>query len=286
MATQPLFVVSSGRAGTATMQKMLNMIPGVEMRHEYLVHIMQALAFKYNCGIMEFEAARAMIREVYSSAIFYSESKIWGDCSNKASWLIHPIARTFPKAKFIHLIRDGRKVASSYYHKLADECYEEQSVAIIRAWVDRMTGETQTISASAPMPPYEKKYWWPLPDNDKWDRFQNNCWHWQEANRVILEGLKEVDSDRQFTVRLEDLTDEKHAVPELLLDFLGLEVDHELFRDMIAFLRTPHNVSEPVDHLLTDTQTKQFWTIAGDMMFKLGYDERKEYTVNYDRGKV
>jgi len=239
--TQPLFVVSSGRSGTATMEKLLNMVPNVEMRHEYLVHIMQALAFKYNCGIVDFDAARATIREVYSSAIFYSEAKIWGDCSNKASWLIHPIVRTFPKAKFVHLIRDGRKVASSYYHKLADECYEEQSVAIIRAWV----------------------------------------------NKVILEGLKEVDSDRQLTIRLEDLTNESMAVPELLLDFLELKVDHELFREMIAFLRTPHNVSEPVDHLLTDRQTKQFWAIAGDMMFRLGYDKKgKEYRVDYDRGKV
>jgi len=286
MPTQPLFVVSSGRAGTATMEKMLNMVPSIEMRHEYLIHIIQPLAFKYTHGLVTFDEARAGIREVYNSAIFYSEAKIWGDCSNKASWLIHPIVRTFPKAKFIHLIRDGRKVASSYYHKLADECYDEQSVKIIRTWVDRIMG-AEITSASAPIPPYEKKYWWPLPSNVDWDRFQNVCWHWQESNKAILEGLEHVDSDRQLTIRLEDLTNDKLAIPELLLDFLGLEVDHELFKEMIDFLRTPHNVSEPVDHLLTDLQTKQFWAIAGDMMFKLGYDKKgKEYRVNYDRGKV
>jgi len=283
MPTQPLFVVSSGRAGTATMAKLLNMAPNVEMRHEYLVHIMQPLAFKHYHNLMEsFDTTRAKIREVYNSAIFYSEAKLWGDCSNKASWLIHPIVRTFPKAKFIHLIRDGRKVASSYYHKLADECYEEKSVGIIRAWIDQ-----RSYGADRPlMPPYEKKYWWPLPPNVSWDRFQNVCWHWQESNKVILKELEQVDRDRWLIIRLEDLVNDKLAIPELLLDFLGLEVDHELFRKMLAFLQTPHNVSEPKDYLLTDTQTKQFWTIAGEMMFKLGYDERKEYRVDYDKGKL
>ena len=279
MPTQPLFVVSSGRAGSATMTKLLSMVPGVEMRHEYLVHIMQPLAFKYHCGFVPFEEARDKIMEVYSSAIFYSKAKIWGDCSNKASWLIHPILRTFPKAKFIHLIRDGRKVASSYYHKLASECYDDKSVEITRAWINR-TG-VELIRASIPTPPYEKKYWWPLPSNIEWDRFQRVCWHWQEINRVILKELEQVDRDRQLTIRLEDLVNEKLAVPELLLDFLGLEVDHELFREMIAFLQTPHNVSTPVDSLLTLKQTKQFWSIAGEMMFKLGYENSEEYRVDY-----
>jgi len=266
------------------MAKLLNMVPGIEMRHEYLVHIMQPLAFRYNCGLVPFDEARNKIREVYSSAIFYSESKIWGDCSNKASWLIHPILRTFPKAKFIHLIRDGRKVASSYYHKLGNECYDDKSVEITRAWINR-TG-VELIRASIPIPPYEKKYWWPLPPDTSWDRFQNICWHWQEINRVILKELEQVDRDKQLTIRLEDLVNEKLAVPELLLDFLGLEVEHELFRKMIAFLQTPHNISTPVDRLLTLKQTKQFWAIAGEMMFNLGYEDRKEYTVDYDRGKM
>jgi len=268
------------------MTKLLNMVPGVEVRHEYLVHIMQPLAFKYTHDLVAFDEARAKIREVYNSAIFYSGAKIWGDCSNKASWLIHPILRTFPKAKFIHLIRDGRKVASSYYHKLASECYDDKSVEIIRTWIDRTMEETEATSASSPIPPYEKKYWWPLPSNIEWDRFQKICWHWQEINKVVLKELEQVDRDRQLTIRLEDLVNEKLAVPEMLLDFLGLEVEHELFKKMIAFLQTPHNVSEPIDHLLTDIQTKQFWAIAGEMMFKLGYENRKEYEVDYDRGKV
>ena len=88
----------------------------------------------------------------------YCEKEHWGDSSNKLSWLIPELAELLPQAKFVHLVRDGRKVASSYFHKLADECYDDRSTAILRAHVDDPLG--------APPPPPEKKYWWPLPRTD------------------------------------------------------------------------------------------------------------------------
>ena len=39
--TRPIFIVSSGRSGTAMMEKLFGAFPQVEMHHEYMVHHVQ-----------------------------------------------------------------------------------------------------------------------------------------------------------------------------------------------------------------------------------------------------
>ena len=106
--------------------------------------------------------------------------------------IILPIDTTYIglKLKFIHLVRDGRKVVSSYFHKLGDECYDDKSVAVLQAWLDD--------PVLNPMPPPEKKYWWNIPKPGtplskvfrRYDQFQRICFHWAEVNRFILARLK------------------------------------------------------------------------------------------------
>ena len=131
-------------------------VPGVEMHHEYMVQITQPLAVQALSGPdRRGRMPRGCSRETHGAAIHYSEAAHWGDSSNKLSWLIPDLAALFPEARFVHLVRDGRKVASSYFHKLGDECYDDRSTA-------HSAGASRR-SRSNPAPPPEKKYWWPLP---------------------------------------------------------------------------------------------------------------------------
>src|SRR6185437_5898005 len=152
---KPFFIVSSGRSGTAMLHKALSAVAGVEMHHEYMVQIVQPLAVKRYLGLIDRQETAKIIADTYGAAIRYSEATQWGDSSNKLSWLIPELAEAFPHARFVHLVRDGRKVASSYFHKLADECYDDRSTAMLQAHYDN--------PKSHPAPPPEKKYWWPLP---------------------------------------------------------------------------------------------------------------------------
>ena len=101
------------------------------------------------------ETAR-VIAETYGGAIRYSDAQHWGDSSNKLSWLIPDLAAAFPKARFVHLVRDGRKVASSYFHKLGAECYDDRSTAILQAHYDdpgrasRAAAGEEILVAAAP----------------------------------------------------------------------------------------------------------------------------------------
>jgi hypothetical protein len=256
--------------------KALSLAEGVEMHHEYMVHYVQPLAVRRYLGLACKEESRSILAATHGAAIAYSEAEFWGDSSNKLSWLIPDLAALFPQAKFVHLTRDGRKVASSYFHKLGRECYDDRSSQILQSHYDD--------PARRPAPPPEKKYWWPVPrrsdaaakDFRRYDQFARIAWHWSEINAVILKSLAAVDPDRRLFVRLEDMV-VSPRLTRALFDFLGIR-----FRDELSevFAR-PHNVNRPEDKPLTAAQRISFDRIAGVMMERLGYADREEYVVNY-----
>jgi hypothetical protein len=274
--TGAFFVVSSGRSGTAMLHKALSLADGVEMHHEYMVHIVQPLAVRRYLDIIDETSTARVLKETYASAIAFSDAAHWGDSSNKVSWLIPEIAALLPRAKFVHLVRDGRKVAGSYHRKLGEECYDNRSTALLQAYYDSPRGKLP--------PPPEKKYWWPVPRKDdpiavrfrSFDQFTRIAWHWAEINRVILESLAELSSERSAFVRLEDLRENPDRV-EALFDFLEIPYRDEYFT---AFAR-PHNVNRPQDRRLDAWEKEKFDGVAHDMMLRLGYAGRTEYVVNY-----
>jgi hypothetical protein len=274
MTARAFFIASSGRSGTAMLQKALSAEADIEMHHEFAVHTIQPLAVKRYLGLIDSREATRTLNEVYGAAIAASSRRLWGDSSNKISWLIPELAALLPDAKFIHLVRDGRKVASSYFHKLADECYDDCSNALMQAHYDGLE----------PAPPPEKKYWWPVPrrsdplakDFQTYKQFQRVTWHWAEINRVIAASLAMLASERTLFVRLEDLRSQPSTVRSLY-EFLGLHFRDEHFA---AFAR-PHNVNRPQDKLLTPMQREEFDAIASEVMTRFGYAGSEEYVVNY-----
>src|ERR1700685_373808 len=113
------FIVSSGRSGTAMLHKALSAAGDIEMHHEYMVNIVQPLGVRRYLGLADGTEALKILDATHGAAIRVSEAAHWGDSSNKLSWLIPELAAMTPKAKFVHLVRDGRKVAGSYFNKLA-----------------------------------------------------------------------------------------------------------------------------------------------------------------------
>ncbi len=267
---EAFFIVSSGRSGTAMLSKALAAAGDIEMHHEYMVHIVQKLGVLRYRGLASPAQATAVLRETHGAAIHYCARAHWGDSSNKLSWLIPELAALLPQAKFVHLVRDGRKVAGSYFRKLAGECYDDRSVQVLQAFLD---------DPSLPAPPPEKKYWWPIaadPAFRTYTQFERIAWHWAEINRAILDSLGALPQSRKHFVRLEDLYTSAQEV-RALFRFLNLSC-----RDGIgAMFARPHNVNRPEDRLLEPDQASAFDAIAGAMMDELGYAQRAEYVVNY-----
>ena len=156
------------------------------MHHEYMVQIIQPLAVRRYLGLDRRDEARGVLRATHGAAIHYSEAAHWGDSSNKLSWLIPDLAALLPDAQFVHLVRDGRKVASSYFHKLGDECYDDRSTAILQAHLRRSARiprrrRKRNIGGRCPRKATRS------PRFRGFDQFERIAWHWAEINRVILE---------------------------------------------------------------------------------------------------
>ena len=274
MRATPFFIVSSGRSGTAMLHKALSADGTVEMHHEYMVHHIQPLGVRRYMGLAAADEAAAVLKATYGAAIQYCEKAFWGDSSNKLSWLIADLHALFPHAKFVHLVRDGRKVAGSFFHKLGEECYDDRSHAVFKAYVED----------GAPVPPPEKKYWWPRPRLndpgvkafDALDQFGRIAWHWAEINRVISDQLVTIPNDKCLFVKLENLRADASVLQDLYA-FLGLHYRPEYF----AMFQRPHNVNRPEDKLLTPEQRATFNAVAGAMLERLGYAGEPEYVVNY-----
>src|SRR6185436_13049524 len=147
MSATPFFIVSSGRSGTAMMVKALAAAEDLTIEHEYMVHQVQPLAVRRYQGLADASEAKELLSRTHGAAVHYAQTALWGDSSNKLSWLIPDLAELFPTARFIHLVRDGRKVASSYFYKLGNECYDDRSTEILADY----------LAGRADAPPPEKK---------------------------------------------------------------------------------------------------------------------------------
>ncbi len=273
--TQPLFIVSSGRSGTQMLEKLLGSYEEVEMYHEYKCNDIQPLAVKYSLKIIDKKEALAILENIYSKPLKESDKEFWGDSSNKLSWLIPLLNKLFPNAKFIHLIRDGRKVVSSFFNKLGDECYDDESTKVLQDWVDNPKEIKE--------PPREKKYWWNVAKDSKdefrsFDQFQRICYHWKTINETIQNDLENIENDRKIFIKLEDLVTDELKLKELM-SFIGLNYKSKSFNQ----LQRPHNVNIPKNFSLTKNQYIQFNDLCKETMIRFEYDLSKEYKVEYDQ---
>jgi hypothetical protein len=275
--TSPVFIVGSGRSGTKMMVKLLAGVDHIEIHHEYVRDAYQRDAALFFMGRLGRQAIADKLRSIYGAAIYYSQARCFIDASNKLAWVADVLGEVFPTARFVHLVRDGRKVASSFYHKLADHVYDDRSVRILREWLDHPD--------ESPMPPPPEEFWWPIPQQGQrfhaefpaFNRFQRCCYQWAESNHNILEALAPLPESRKMRVKLEDLTSAPSELKRLL-SFLDVPYDDSFMEVM----QKPQHVYVPIDYPLTDRQRIEFGEICAEMMKRLGYDcDCEEYRVRY-----
>jgi hypothetical protein len=274
--TVPVFILGSGRSGTFQMVKMLENIEGIESHHEYLFENILKPAVLYRMGVIGDEEIKAILKETHAPAVYYANAPVWLDSSNALPWIVTPLYELFPNARFIHLLRDGRKVVSSFYNKFTGVVYDDQCVNIVKHWLDN--------PGTMPSPPPEKKYWRPFPvKGEKYfeefthqSRFQRLCYYWQDCNIRIRDSLAAVPDEQKLSIHLEDLVSDP-ATLERFLKMFGIDYDDKY----VQILKRPVNVAIPQNFPLTEQERLEFGKIAGDAMQVFGYHALEEYQVAY-----
>lgn len=274
--TTPIFILGSGRSGTLQMVRLLEQIEGIESHHEYLFENILKPAVLHRMGIVSEEDIKSLLKLTHSPAVYYSKNQIWVDSSNALPWIIKPLYEIFPNARFIHLLRDGRKVVSSFYHKFTDDMYADECVDILNKWL------AKPGLFMEPSP--EKKYWRPIPmagekyfrEFNGFSRFERLCYYWRDCNLQIKHALQIVPEAQKLTLHLEEVVSDQSSLAKFLHMF-GVEFDEKYLK----ILKRPVNVAVPKNYLLTDQEADAFNMIANDAMNIFGYADKKEYNVEY-----
>jgi hypothetical protein len=274
--TQPVFVIGTGRSGTYQLSKLFQGIDEIEVKHEYLFENFLKSCVLYRMGIIDEEKIVKLITSDYLGAIKYNNTKFWLDCSNALAWIVEPLYKVFPEAKFIHVVRDGRKVVSSFYNKFEDVMYNDKDVSVLLRW---LKNSSQNVE-----PPSEKKYWRPVPSKgeryynefSEFSRYQRLCYYWQDCVMKINESFQKIPDSQKFVFSFEDILYSNVTLKDYL-NIFELDINSKF----LAKLKKPINVEIPKDFPLTEEQTYHFWEIAGDAMKFYNYKIDEEYDVRY-----
>ncbi len=244
-----IFIGTSGRSGSYGLAQALNLIPGVEAHHQYACVEVQRIGTLWYRKRIGYYQAMAELDVIYGAAARHCRADYFIDVSNKLPWVMDLLKN---QGTLSYIVRDGKKVCLSYYHKLP-EVYAFQNMRPLMKFF---------LRESLYAPPPEERYWWPYLDLNL-SRWELLCWHWQESYNL----------GRGVRYKFESLL--AGGFQDYLKD-LGLPASKEA-EDYL--LSKPHNVIEPKNYEMNDKQAQIFESMCGELYHSLGYTET--YDVSY-----
>jgi len=256
--TRCLFVLSTGRCGTASLTRLLALSPEIHSYHEPKPPFLQESQQAYLHGPLlppqqqafasHFLNLRA--RQLLSA---YRQQVLYAECSNRLSFLAPALAHCFPQSRFIHLYRHPADVVRSGMRRGYYTGYNN--------W-DRYRIVPRSDDPAA-------AEW------SQWDELAKVCWFWKATNAYCRQWTLETP-DRCFSLAAEALFTDP-AATDHLFDWLGLA---RLPREQTDQLRaTPENAQRTGDFpdwpAWSEDQRCTLRSIAGEVADQLGYDLRE-----------
>jgi hypothetical protein len=214
------FVIGQPRSGTGFIAHLLNSAGSVVCLHQNLLtltcHQIVPAAFAYY-------EKRYPVEEIERLIKFYDmREEIQIDSSWHSTWMLRPLQKAFPQAKFVHLVRDPRSNIRAMYNEHdfygtlftvpeAREAFMRWCVRQNRSWLYVLMHNMLSN-----LPRIDRADW------DELSPFERNCAFWAEGHRLALDALSERNG--YLLVRLEDLGRDAGATATRILEFLDLPV--------------------------------------------------------------
>jgi hypothetical protein len=264
MSAAPVFVVSSGRAGSSMIAQALRVHPRVLALHEPHPRLRREAYWAWS-GKRDARWLRArlelkrvsLVEQTLANGFVYLES------AHYCSHLIVPLRELFPDAKFVFLHRDGREFVCSGLERAWYRGKEESALAHgVKFARDRLRLDLGKAGWDHRLAPPKQLR----------TRAERIAWLWAEINRSIERGLAAVPERDVFRLPLAALSlDSLRA----LTQFIGVDADEPILREMMAVAverpnQTRSRTVPAFEHWPLEQQ-QQFFRIAGPMMKQLGY---------------
>ena len=291
-----VFIVGSPRSGTTILGEILGRHPDVVQWYEpYFI-------WDYYIGNLETdvrsqkhlsEKHSRFIKKEFGRYLAKSGSKLLVEKTPENSFKIPFIHTVFPKAKWIHLIRDGRAVTASIHREWLKrkEIVENlnfraflkvaaEMMSLQPFWRNRLQAlwfEIKYVSDLDPRKLFNKSKWhghvgwgprypgW-KEEIKKYTVLQFNARQWLKSVEAIFEDLVIVGSDNFIELKYEDLVCEPEAQFAVIFDFLGLEsCEHSIWSDLET-----GNIDKWKRTFMPE-EIKEIRPIIDPMLRKLGY---------------
>jgi hypothetical protein len=254
-----VFVLSTGRTGTETLDALFGLAKNVFTHHEPTptLYRLSRLAYEYEKEQLANEILREAFLTARADLLKYSLDcgRGYVETSPQVTFLAPLILSAIPQSRFIHLVRDPRHVVRS---------------GMRRKWFDGHAGDATRI---VPHPN--------SPDGRKWDEytaFQKNLWLWAETNRWILEFAAGLPAESILRIHSEDVFNRDETALYSLFKFVNapLPARAKISRLLNKKLNAQKSGSFPAPGGWSAGQKEDLLKIAGDVAQTLGYDLSKD----------
>lgn len=191
----PVFILSTGRAGSKFLAVLLDQSENVTAYHEPrpTLEYFSDYAFHHQ---EEEEILSKMIDAARMESILevFIKDKIYVESNQCMTFFAPVVAKLFKKAKFVHVVRHPGDFVRS---------------AIRKGW-----HKNDSIWESGRVKMADKNQW------SKMDQIEKLSWVWYITNRFIEEFKSGMEEDRIYGCKLEELSENKEKIKELL-QFVG-----------------------------------------------------------------
>lgn len=280
----PLVIIGAARSGTNMLRDLLSSL------EPFATWPCDEIQYVWRYGNREFgtdeftpemagEKSIAFIRKQFAkfAKLHPNKTIVEKTCANTLRCeFVH---RVFPRAKFVHIIRDGRDVAASAsirwnagldigylmkkarYVPLGDIPF--YASRYLGSHVYRLTAGEKRLSTWGPR------------FTGMQEAFEQNelpvgcAVQWKACVSKAIQQLSQIDSSQVMTVRYEEATSNPAATLEKVCQFAGADVSPEAIAALTA------QVSEKSvgkwKGQLTDSQVEAIQTLTGDLLEELGY---------------
>lgn len=213
--SQPCFVLSTGRCGTALLTKILQESSQIDVHHTPTPELVYYSKFAYEnykqlCSELKYIVDAARYEQIRNAFLL---EKTFVETNNRITYFAYQLKELYPRAKFIHLIRHPVHFIKS---------------GMARDWY---TGKN----------PHDEGHIILNSDLEKWNHYsraEKIAWLWNETNQFIEDFKSTIEPERIKTVFAEDLFKNPDTTKNIF-QYLGLK---PLSRQQIeSLLKKPVN---------------------------------------------
>ena len=258
---EPIFIIGSPRSGTTFLGSCIGELPEVSYHFEPIATKAAARCiYEEEWG---FRKTKWFYRLVYAWLMrIHADGDLrFADKTPRNCLIIDFLSQAFPKAKFIHIIRDGRDAALSHSKK---------------PWMQAAQVKSPKYEPGGyPYGPYAR--FWVEPERvaefESTSDIHRCIWAWRQHTANALKSVAHLPKERYHELRYENLATNPEQEANYILDFLEITASDSCrrFHDAVSKVR-PDSVGLWKKEL-SQEQLKQVDQEAGELLRKLNYSD-------------